>query len=110
MILKENTTVQEVEAFLQEFMFDLDLLETKFNLETGEYGMILLHRLIRSCYKIQEMSLPMDKHQFVSYLMPNGRTLIVYYNDKLDEREGQEIDDETGFPITSSTLSLRKKV
>lgn len=83
--------------------------------ETGEYGMLLFHRIVVSMFEASIFtycSVGTGKAdnactQSVTYSMLGGRKIILQYNPDLDKREGQEIDDTTGFPVRSSTIYLK---
>ena len=49
-----------------------------------------------------------EEGQYTKYSLANGKNILLLHDPELDLREGQEIDDETGFPIKASTLYLKE--
>ena len=84
--------------------------------ETGEIGLLLFHRLvedwmsktgIKKEFKIST-NVGVEEGQYIKYSLANGKDILLLHDPELDLREGQEIDDETGFPVKASTLYLKE--
>ena len=109
----KGATVRDIENFfLEELSEDINTITCK----TGEIGLLLFHRLVEDWMsKIgvkKELKINtnvgVEQGQYVEYLLANGKNILLLHDPELDLREGQEIDDETGFPIKASTLHLKE--
>ena len=109
----KGATVRDIENFFLEALSeDINTITCK----TGEIGLLLFHRLVEDWMsKIgvkKELEINtnvgVDQGQYIKYLLANGKNILLLHDPELDLREGQEIDDETGFPIKASTLYLKK--
>ena len=109
----KGATVRDIENFfLQALSEDINTITCK----TGEIGLLLFHRLVEDWMsKIgvkKELEINtnvgVDQGQYIEYLLANGKNILLLHAPELDLREGQEIDDETGFPIKASILYLKK--
>ena len=109
----KGATLRDIENFFLEALSeDINTITCK----TGEIGLLLFHRLvedwmsktgIKKELKINT-NVGVEQGQYVEYLLANGKNILLLHDPELDLREGQEIDDETGFPIKASTLYLKK--
>ena len=109
----KGATVRDIENFFLEALSeDINTITCK----TGEIGLLLFHRLvedwmsktgIKKELKINT-NVGVEQGQYVKYLLANGKNILLLHAPELDLREGQEIDDETGFPIKASTLYLKE--
>ena len=105
----KGATIRDLENFFLEALSeDINTITCK----TGEIGLLLFHRLVEDWMsktgvkkelKINT-NVGVEKGQYVEYLLANGKNILLLHDPELDLREGQEIDDETGFPIKASTL------
>ena len=109
----KGATVRDIENFFLEALSeDINTITCK----TGEIGLLLFHRLVEDWMsKIgvkKELEINtnvgVEEGQYVEYLLANGKNILLLHDPELDLREGQEIDDETGFPIKASILYLKK--
>ena len=109
----KGATVRDIENFFLEALSeDINTITCK----TGEIGLLLFHRLVEDWMsKIgvkKELEINtnvgVDQGQYIEYLLANGKNILLLHAPELDLREGQEIDDETGFPIKASILYLKK--
>ena len=109
----KGATVRDIENF---FLGTLSEDINTITCETGEIGLLLFHRLvedwmskigIKKELKINT-NVGVEQGQYVEYLLANGKNILLLHAPELDLREGQEIDDETGFPIKASTLHLKE--
>ena len=109
----KGATVRDIENFFLEALSeDINTITCK----TGEIGLLLFHRLVEDWMsKIgvkKELKINtnvgVDQGQYIEYLLANGKNILLLHAPELDLREGQEIDDETGFPIKASILYLKK--
>ena len=109
----KGATVRDIENFFLEALSeDINTITCK----TGEIGLLLFHRLVEDWMsKIgvkKELEINtnvgVEEGQYIEYLLANGKNILLLHDPELDLREGQEIDDETGFPIKASTLHLKE--
>ena len=109
----KGATLRDIENFFLEALSeDINTITCK----TGEIGLLLFHRLVEDWMsKIgvkKELKINtnvgVDQGQYIEYLLANGKNILLLHAPELDLREGQEIDDETGFPIKASILYLKK--
>ena len=110
--LKE-ATVRDIENFFLEALSeDINTITCK----TGEIGLLLFHRLvedwmsktgIKKELKINT-NVGVERGQYVEYILANGKNILLLHDPELDLREGQEIDDETGFPVKASIVYLKE--
>ena len=109
----KGATVRDIENFFLEALSeDINTITCK----TGEIGLLLFHRLVEDWMsKIgvkKELEINtnvgVNQGQYIEYLLANGKNILLLHAPELDLREGQEIDDETGFPIKASILYLKK--
>ena len=109
----KGATVRDIENFfLEELSEDINTITCK----TGEIGLLLFHRLVEDWMsKIgvkKELKINtnvgVEEGQYTKYSLANGKNILLLHDPELDLREGQEIDDETGFPIKASTLHLKE--
>ena len=109
----KGATVRDIENFFLEALSeDINTITCK----TGEIGLLLFHRLVEDWMsKIgvkKELKINtnvgVEQGQYIEYLLANGKNILLLHAPELDLREGQEIDDETGFPIKASTLHLKE--
>ncbi len=109
----KGATVRDIENFFLEALSeDINTITCK----TGEIGLLLFHRLVEDWMsKIggkKELKINtnvgVERGQYVEYILANGKNILLLHAPELDLREGQEIDDETGFPIKASILYLKK--
>ena len=107
----KGATVRDIENFFLEALSeDINTITCK----TGEIGLLLFHRLVEDWMsKIgvkKELEINtnvgVDQGQYIEYLLANGKNILLLHAPELDLREGQEIDDETGFPIKASIVHL----
>lgn len=115
-----NCPIEDIKKFILECRGDNKEIE----FESGEYGMVLLHRVVQeeslpyignsSILKISSMTLNHEPIQYVKYVILdedfNNVSLTIFHKKELDIREGQEIHEQTGYPIKSSTLYLKEKI
>lgn len=104
---------------LEEFDKNLIILFKHFDkliFETGTYGLLLFEQKVYEYLKEKEFEL--DKHilynkehqsiDFIKYSFLNdSKELIINCNRNLDIHQNN-IDEETGFPIDSFILTLKK--
>ena len=109
----KGATLRDIENFFLEALSeDINTITCK----TGEIGLLLFHRLVEDWMsKIgvkKELKINtnvgVEEGQYIEYLLANGKNILLLHDPELDLREGQEIDDETGFPIKASTLYLKE--
>ena len=109
----KGATVRDIENFFLEALSeDINTITCK----TGEIGLLLFHRLVEDWMsKIgvkKELEINtnvgVQEGQYIEYSLANGKNILLLHDPELDLREGQEIDDETGFPIKASTLYLKE--
>ena len=110
----KGATLRDIENFFLEALSDEDI--NTITCETGEIGLLLFHRLVEDWmskigvkkeFKIST-NVGVEEGQYSEYSLANGKNILLLHAPELDLREGQEIDDETGFPIKASTLYLKK--
>ena len=109
----KGATVRDIENF---FLGALSKDTNTITCKTGEIGLLLFHRLVEdwmSKIGVKKecritTNLAVEESQYIKYVLANGKNLLLLHAPELDLREGQEIDDETGFPIKASTLYLKK--
>ena len=108
-----GATVSDIENFFLEALSeDINTITCK----TGEIGLLLFHRLVEDWMsKIgvkKELKINtnvgVEEGQYIEYLLANGKNILLLHDPELDLREGQEIDDETGFPVKASIVYLKK--
>ena len=109
----KGATIRDIENFFLEALSeDINTITCK----TGEIGLLLFHRLvedwmsktgIKKEFKINT-NVGVEQGQYVEYLLANGKNILLLHDPELDLREGQEIDDETGFPVKASIIYLKK--
>ena len=109
----KGATVRDIENFFLEALSeDINTITCK----TGEIGLLLFHRLvedwmskigIKKEFKIST-NVGVEEGQYIEYLLANGKNILLLHDPELDLREGQEIDDETGFPVKASIVYLKK--
>ena len=109
----KGATLRDIENFFLEALSeDINTITCK----TGEIGLLLFHRLvedwmskigIKKEFKIST-NVGVEEGQYIEYLLANGKNILLLHDPELDLREGQEIDDETGFPVKASTLHLKE--
>ena len=109
----KGATVRDIENFFLEALSeDINTITCK----TGEIGLLLFHRVVEDgMSKIgvkKELKINtnvgVEEGQYVKYLLANGKNILLLHDPELDLREGQEIDDETGFPVKASIIYLKK--
>ena len=109
----KGATLRDIENFFLEALSE-DI--NTITCETGEIGLLLFHRLvedwmskigIKKELKINT-NVGVEEGQYTKYSLANGKNILLLHDPELDLREGQEIDDETGFPIKASTLHLKE--
>ena len=111
----KGATIENIENFL------LEVLSEDINTvtcETGEIGLLTFHRLVEEwaskvgikidCEITISSVVSTGDIQYVEYTLANGKKLLILHASELDLTKGQEIDDETGFPIKANTLYLKK--
>jgi len=110
----KDATIKDVENFLLE----ATLHTTNITCEVGEFGMLMFHKLVtewrekigfETRNELYDKVLNPIEGQFIKYMLANGRVLLLLHNLELDLKEGQEIDDITGFPVRSNILYLKEK-
>lgn len=109
----KGATVRDLENFFLEAVSeDINTITCK----TGEIGLLLFHRLvedwiskigIKKEFKIST-NVGVEEGQYTKYYLANGKNILLLHDPELDLREGQEIDDETGFPVKASIVYLKK--
>ena len=109
----KGATVRDIENFFLEALSeDINTITCK----TGEIGLLLFHRLVEDWmskigvkkeFKIST-NVGVEEGQYIEYLLANGKNILLLHDPELDLREGQEIDDETGFPVKASIIYLKK--
>lgn len=109
----KGATVRDLENFFLEAVSeDINTITCK----TGEIGLLLFHRLvedwiskigIKKEFKIST-NVGVEEGQYTKYSLANGKNILLLHDPELDLREGQEIDDETGFPVKASIVYLKK--
>lgn len=110
----KGATIEDIENFFLEVLSkDVKIITC----ETGEIGLLSFHRLIeewiskiggkKDC-KISTGNIGIKDVQYVEYVFANNKKLLLLHAPELDLIEGQEIDNETGFPIKANTLYLKK--
>ena len=110
--LKEATIRDLENFFLEAVSEDINTITCK----TGEIGLLLFHRLVEDWMsKIgvkKELKINtnvgVEEGQYTKYSLANGKNILLLHDPELDLREGQEIDDETGFPVKASIVYLKK--
>ena len=110
--LKEATIRDLENFFLGALSEDINTITCK----TGEIGLLLFHRLVEDWMsKIgvkKELKINtnvgVEEGQYTKYSLANGKNILLLHAPELDLREGQEIDDETGFPVKASIVYLKK--
>ena len=109
----KGATVRDIENFFLEALSeDINTITCK----TGEIGLLLFHRLVEDWMDKLEIKIEceittnvgVEEGQYIEYLLANGKNILLLHAPELDLREGQEIDDETGFPVKASTLYLKE--
>ena len=109
----KGATVRDIENFFLEALSeDINTITCK----TGEIGLLLFHRLVEDWMsKIgvkKELEINtnvgVEEGQYVEYLLANGKNILLLHDPELDLREGQEIDNETGFPVKASIVYLKE--
>ena len=109
----KGATVRDVENFFLEALSeDINTITCK----TGEIGLLLFHRLVEDWMsKIgikKELEINtnvgVQEGQYIEYSLANGKNILLLHDPELDLREGQEIDNETGFPVKASIVYLKK--
>ena len=109
----KGATIRDLENFfLGALSEDINTITCK----TGEIGLLLFHRLIEEWMDKLEIkreckittNLAVEESQYIKYVLANGKNLLLLHDPELDLREGQEIDDETGFPVKASIIYLKK--
>lgn len=109
----KGATVRDLENFFLEALSeDINTITCK----TGEIGLLLFHRLVEDWMsKIgvkKELKINtnvgVEEGQYTKYSLANGKNILLLHDPELDLREGQEIDDETGFPVKASIVYLKK--
>ena len=109
----KGATIRDLENFFLEAVSeDINTITCK----TGEIGLLLFHRLvedwiskigIKKEFKIST-NVGVEEGQYTKYSLANGKNILLLHDPELDLREGQEIDDETGFPVKASIVYLKK--
>ena len=109
----KGATIRDLENFfLKALSEDINTITCK----TGEIGLLLFHRLVEDWmskigvkkeFKIST-NVGVEEGQYIEYLLANGKNILLLHDPELDLREGQEIDDETGFPVKASIVYLKK--
>lgn len=109
----KGATIRDLENFFLEALSeDINTITCK----TGEIGLLLFHRLvedwmsktgIKKEFKIST-NVGVEEGQYIEYLLANDKNILLLHAPELDLREGQEIDDETGFPVKASIIYLKK--
>lgn len=109
----KGATIRDLENF---FLGALSKDTNTITCKTGEIGLLLFHRLvedwmsktgIKKEFKIST-NVGVEEGQYTRYSLANGKNLLLLHAPELDLREGQEIDDETGFPVKASILYLKE--
>ena len=109
----KGATVRDIENFFLEALSeDINTITCK----TGEIGLLLFHRLVEDWMsKIgikKELEINtnvgVQEGQYIEYSLANGKNILLLHDPELDLREGQEIDNETGFPVKASIVYLKK--
>ena len=113
----KGVTVRDIENFFLEALSeDINTITCK----TGEIGLLLFHRLVEDWMSKTGVKKELKKElkintnvgveegQYIKYSLANGKNILLLHAPELDLREGQEIDDETGFPVKASTLHLKE--
>ena len=109
----KGATIGDLENFfLGALSEDINTITCK----TGEIGLLLFHRLVEDWMsKIgvkKELKINtnvgVEEGQYTKYSLANGKNILLLHDPELDLREGQEIDDETGFPVKASIVYLKK--
>ena len=109
----KGATIRDLENFFLEALSeDINTITCK----TGEIGLLLFHRLVEDWMsktgvkkelKINT-NVGVEEGQYIKYSLANGKNILLLHDPELDLREGQEIDDETGFPVKASIVYLKK--
>ena len=109
----KGATLRDIENFFLEALSeDINTITCK----TGEIGLLLFHRLvedwmsktgIKKEFKINT-NVGVEEGQYIKYSLANGKNILLLHDPELDLREGQEIDDETGFPVKASIVYLKE--
>lgn len=109
----KGATVRDIENFFLETLSeDINTITCK----TGEIGLLLFHRLIEEWMDKLEIkreckittNVGVEEGQYTKYSLANGKNILLLHDPELDLREGQEIDNETGFPVKASIVYLKK--
>ena len=109
----KGATVRDIENFFLEALSeDINTITCK----TGEIGLLLFHRLVEDWMSKIEVkkelkintNVGVEEGQYTKYSLANGKDILLLHDPELDLREGQEIDDETGFPVKASIVYLKK--
>ena len=109
----KGATIRDLENFFLEALSE-DI--NTITCETGEIGLLLFHRLvedwmskigIKKELKINT-NVGVEEGQYIKYSLANGKDILLLHDPELDLREGQEIDNETGFPVKASIVYLKE--
>ena len=109
----KGATIGDIENFFLEALSeDINTITCK----TGEIGLLLFHRLVEDWMsKIgvkKELKINtnvgVEEGQYTRYSLANGKNILLLHDPELDLREGQEIDNETGFPVKASVVYLKE--
>ena len=109
----KGATIRDLENFFLEALSeDINTITCK----TGEIGLLLFHRLVEDWMsKIgvkKELKINTNvgvgEGQYTKYSLANGKNILLLHDPELDLREGQEIDNKTGFPVKASIVYLKK--
>lgn len=102
--LSHQTSVAEFVTFVESFG------GSEVDLETGEYGMILIHRLLQegteegfTAFMGAPVPIIEGARAYTQYSLPSG-VLTLIHNPDYDKPDKDGTDPTTGFPITSLTL------
>ena len=109
----KGATVRDIENFFLEALSeDINTITCK----TGEIGLLLFHRLVEDWMSKRGVkrelkintNVGVGEGQYTKYSLANGKDILLLHDPELDLREGQEIDDETGFPVKASIVYLKE--
>lgn len=104
---------KDIELFVEQFAKDGE----QVILKTGEYGMLLFHRLANQSEKKLVLVNVDDKdrfYQYINYKVWSDTLNISYivellHDPTLDDKSIHwKVDETTGFPLSSSTLYYTK--
>lgn len=103
LILNNNSNIEDIKNLLFSYKKPI----SKIILETGEYGLLLFHRIMASIAPSEAFSIDEKlKEPYFKYTI-FGIEIVLIHKEELNLHP-QEIDFNTGFPVKSSTLFVKE--